>query len=79
VHARAGLTDYHPPEVVTRRTIIAQSADSYVLADSSKLGAIAVHHVCPLSRVTAVLTDHQASPEVTEALTEAGCTVLMGD
>ena len=78
VHARAGLTDYHPPEVVTRRTIIAQSADSYVLADSSKLGAIAVHRVCALSRITAVLTDYQASPEITEALTEAGCTVLIG-
>jgi DeoR family transcriptional regulator, fructose operon transcriptional repressor len=78
VHVRAGLTDYHPPEVVTRRTIITQSAASYVLADSSKLGAIAVHRVCPLSRVTAVITDYQASPEVIEALTEAGCTVHQG-
>ena len=78
VHARAGLTDYHPPEVVTRRTIIAHAAASYVLADSSKLGAIAVHRVCPLDRVTAVLTDHQASPKVTEALADAGCTVLVG-
>jgi DeoR family transcriptional regulator, fructose operon transcriptional repressor len=78
VHARAGLTDYHPPEVITRRTIIAHSAASYVLADSSKLGAIAVHRVCPLSRVTAVLTDHQASPEVIETLAAADCTVLMG-
>ena len=41
VHAQAGLTDYHPPEVATRRTIIAHAAASYVLADSSKLGAIA--------------------------------------
>ena len=57
MHAQAGLTDYHPPEVATRRTIIAHAAASYVLADSSKLGAIAVHRVCPLSRVTAVLTD----------------------
>jgi DeoR family transcriptional regulator, fructose operon transcriptional repressor len=78
VHVRAGLTDYHPPEVITRRTIITQSAASYVLADSSKLGAIAVHRVCPLSRVTAVITDYQASPEVIEALTEAGCTVHQG-
>jgi DeoR/GlpR family transcriptional regulator of sugar metabolism len=78
VHARAGLTDYHPPEVVTRRTIITQSAASYVLADSSKLGAIAVHRVCPLSRITAVITDYQASPEVVETLTEAGCTVQQG-
>jgi DeoR family transcriptional regulator, fructose operon transcriptional repressor len=78
VHPRAGLTDYHPPEVVTRRTIIAHSAASYVLADSSKLGAVAVHRVCPLSRVTAVLTDYQASPEVTEALAEASVTILKG-
>ena len=76
VHAQAGLTDYHPPEVATRRTIIAHAAASYVLADSSKLGAIAVHRVCPLSRVTAVLTDPDATAEVTEALTSAGCTVL---
>ena len=76
VHAQAGLTDYHPPEVATRRTIIAHAAASYVLADSSKLGAIAVHRVCPLSRVTAVLTDHQASAEATDALVSAGCTVL---
>jgi DeoR/GlpR family transcriptional regulator of sugar metabolism/amino acid transporter len=76
VHSQAGLTDYHPPEVTTRRTIIAHAAASYVLADSSKLGAIALHRVCPLSRVTAVLTDHQASAEATDALVSAGCTVL---
>ncbi len=76
VHAQAGLTDYHPPEVTTRRTIIAHAAASYVLADSSKLGAIAVHRVCPLSRVTAVLTDPGASAAATEALTSAGCTLL---
>ncbi|MBV8432375.1 MAG: hypothetical protein JO244_14510, partial [Solirubrobacterales bacterium] len=52
------------------------SAASYVLADSSKLGAIAVHRVCPLSRVTAVLTDHEASPEAAAALARAGCTLL---
>ncbi|HZR51411.1 MAG TPA: DeoR/GlpR family DNA-binding transcription regulator [Streptosporangiaceae bacterium] len=68
VHPDAGLTDYYPHEVTTRRTIIAHSGASYVLADSSKLGAIAVHKVCPLSRVTAVLTDSQASAEVVAAL-----------
>ena len=76
VHAEAGLTDYHPPEVITRRTIIAHSTASYVLADSSKLGAIAVHRVCPLSRVTAVLTDHEASAEIAGALARAGCTLM---
>ena len=80
VHVHAGLTDYHPPEVATRRTIIAHAAASYVLADSSKLGAIAVHRVCPLSRLTAVLTDHQASTRGHRRprqcrLHRAGCTV----
>jgi DeoR family transcriptional regulator, fructose operon transcriptional repressor len=81
VHAEAGLTDYHPHEVATRRVIIAHAGARYVLADSSKLGAVAVHRVCPLSRITAVLTDSDpaskaASKEATGALAEAGCTVM---
>src|SRR5215471_18138716 len=75
VHPQAGLTDYYPAEVVVRRTIIAHTAACYVLADSSKLGIIAVHRVCPLDRVTAVLTD-EGEPGAHEALTSAGVTVL---
>src|SRR6201994_4398309 len=71
VPAQAGLTDYHPPEGATRRTIIAHTAASYVLADSSKLGAIAVHRVCPLDAITAVLTDPEADAEVIDGLTAA--------
>ena len=72
IHPEAGLTDYYPAEVVVRRTIIAHTAACYVLADSSKLGAIAVHRVCPLDRVTAVLTDDAADPAACQALAEAG-------
>jgi len=72
VHPEAGLTDYYPAEVVVRRTIIAHTAACYVLADSSKLGAIAVHRVCPLDRVTAVLTDDAAGPQACQALQAAG-------
>jgi DeoR family fructose operon transcriptional repressor len=77
VHADAGLTDYHPPEVITRRTIIAHAAACYVLADSSKLGAIAVHRVCPLSSVTAVLSDADADAQAASALARAGVTLLL--
>jgi DeoR family transcriptional regulator, fructose operon transcriptional repressor len=76
VHPEAGLTDYYPAEVVVRRTVIEHTAASYVLADSSKLGVIAVHRVCPLDRVTAVLTDDEGEPGAHEALTSAGVTVL---
>ena len=77
VHPAAGLTDYYPPEVVVRRTIIAHTAATYVLADSSKLGAIAVHRVCPLDSVAAVVTDEDgADSEAVTDLQAAGVTVL---
>src|SRR5215468_1076902 len=76
IHPEAGLTDYYPSEVVIRRIIIEHTAASYVLADSSKLGVIAVHRVCPLDRVTAVLTDDEGEPGAHEALTSAGVTLL---
>jgi DeoR family glycerol-3-phosphate regulon repressor len=76
VHPEAGLTDCYPAEVVVRRTIIEHTAASYVLADSSKLGVIAVHRVCPLDRVTAVLTDDEGASGAHEALTSAGVTLL---
>lgn len=76
IHPEAGLTDYHPAEVVVRRIIIAHTAVSYVLADSSKLGAIAVHRVCPLDRLTAVLTDDEENPDAYQALSSAGVALL---
>jgi len=75
VHAVAGLTDYYPPEVVVRRTIIAHTASSYVLADSSKLGTIAVHRVCALDSITAVVTDDRNLGAISELQT-AGVTML---
>ena len=78
VHAVAGLTDYYPPEVVVRRTIIAHTAASYVLADSSKLGTIAVHRVCALDSITAVVTDDR-NPGAASELQAAGVTLLCAD
>jgi DeoR family transcriptional regulator, fructose operon transcriptional repressor len=75
VHVTAGLTDYYPPEVVVRRTIIAHTAASYVLADSSKLGTIAVHRVCALDSITAVVTDDR-NPGAVSELQTAGVTLL---
>ena len=75
VHAVAGLTDYYPPEVVVRRTIIAHTASNYVLADSSKLGTIAVHRVCALDSITAVVTDDR-NPGAISELQAAGLAML---
>jgi len=76
VHPEAGLTDFYPAEVAVRRTIISHTAASYVLADSSKLGEIAVHRVCPLDRLTAVLTDDAQHGGAYAALAATGLTML---
>jgi DeoR/GlpR family transcriptional regulator of sugar metabolism len=84
VHADAGLTDYDPAEVVIRRTVIEHSASSYVLADSTKLGAIAVHRVCPLVHITAVITDGAGDSGAGDSgaagpLASAGVTLLRAE
>ena len=76
MHPEAGLTDYYPAEVAVRRTVIDHTASTYVLADSSKLGEIAVHRVCTLDRLTAVLTDDAENSAAFAALAAAGLTLL---
>jgi len=79
VHPDAGLTDYYPAEVVVRRTIIAHTARNYVLADSSKLGVIAVRRVCRLDQVTAVVTDDMENADACMALDAAGVTLMRAE
>jgi DeoR family fructose operon transcriptional repressor len=79
VHAQAGLTDYYPHEVAARRVMIAHAGASYVLADSSKLGKVAVHRVCPLTQVTAVITNadnSESGADAADALAAVGCDLL---
>lgn len=77
VHPEAGLTDYHPEEVVVRQVMLDHAAEVYVLADSSKLGQVALRKVCDLDRITAVLTDDGADPAVVGALESKGVRVLV--
>jgi DeoR family fructose operon transcriptional repressor len=77
VHAEAGLTDFHIDEIEVRRTIIANSASSYILADSSKIGQVAPYRVCELSAVTGLITDQNTDAAVAAAFDEAGGVVLL--
>jgi DeoR family glycerol-3-phosphate regulon repressor len=76
VDATAGLTDYHLDEVDVRRTIIANSARSYILADSAKLGQVAPHRVCGLESVTGLITERVTAGAVESAVADAGGVVL---
>ena len=79
MHAEAGLTDYYPHEVAARRVMLAHAGASYVLADSSKLGKVAVHRVCALTQVTAIITNagnSKVEAEAADVLAAAGCDML---
>src|SRR5215469_7319908 len=79
VHAEAGLTDYYPHEVAARRVMIAHAGASSVLAASSKLGKVAVHRVCALAQVTAIVTNadnSNSAAEAEKALAAADCDIL---
>jgi DeoR family glycerol-3-phosphate regulon repressor len=76
VDARAGLTDFHLDEIDVRRTIIANSTRSYILADSSKLDHVAPYRVCELGSVDGLITDECTSPAVAAAFEEAGGVII---
>ncbi len=77
VHPRAGVTTERLDEIPLRQAILRQAAQTYVLADSAKLGQIVVGRVCALTALTAVITDSAADPDSIRALEQAGVTVLV--
>lgn len=77
VHLTKGLTDYYVDEVTTRRIILDSAREKYVMADSSKLGHVAVAKVCDLAAITAVVTDEGVSDDVRQAFERAGVKLLI--
>jgi DeoR family transcriptional regulator, fructose operon transcriptional repressor len=77
VHPKAGVTGGRLDEIAVRQAILRQARESYVLADASKLGRVAVGRVCALSEITAVITDADADPATVRALEQAGTRVVV--
>ena len=77
MHPQAGVTDFYPREIAVRRHMLQRSNEQYVLADSSKLGRVALRRVCEVAGVTAVITDAGARPEAVDALTARDVKVLI--
>jgi DeoR family transcriptional regulator, fructose operon transcriptional repressor len=76
--AEAGLTDYYPDEVASRRVVLRNASRAYVLADSSKHGHVAPFKVCDLGVFAGVITDNLNDRDLTTALRRAGVEVLSG-
>lgn len=68
----AGVTDYNFDEAQVARAMIDNADSLIVAADASKFGRRAAFAVCPLERLTALVTDRPPEGRLAQALSAAG-------
>jgi DeoR family transcriptional regulator of aga operon len=77
VDVDAGITNVNLPETDIKKRILAASQRRVVCADHTKLGRVALAHVCDLDDVDVLLTDRHADPQLVAALRDTGLEVQL--
>ncbi len=72
IDRRTGAMDYDFQESVVAQTMIEQSQQLTVLADSSKFELLASFEVCPLSSIGTLVCDTAPPPAIREELEKSG-------
>lgn len=75
LHPKHGLTGPNQLEALTHRLTIQRARKTIVLADSTKLGQIALYRIAPTEVIHTLITDRNASPEIIESLKDLGVEV----
>ncbi len=75
--AHDGVTEYEYDDAETKKAALASARRRIVVADSTKLGAVAFVRLCPLEDVDTVVTDAGASAAQIAALEDAGVEVVV--
>jgi DeoR family fructose operon transcriptional repressor len=73
----AGLSDAMEEEAQIKRAMVAAAREVYAVADHTKLGRDAAATFCRADRLTRLITDDQASPELVAALRDLGVLVTL--
>ncbi|HEY5223432.1 MAG TPA: DeoR/GlpR family DNA-binding transcription regulator [Microbacteriaceae bacterium] len=71
VHALEGVTNLNLPEAEVKRAMVAASSRAVVVADGSKIGAVQLGRIGPLSAFDTVITGDTADPDALAALRAA--------
>lgn len=79
IDVERGVTNVNLPETEIKRLILGASQRRVVCADSSKLGQVALAHVCDLDDVDTLITDDRADPDLVAALRETGLEVVLAE
>ncbi len=72
VDAGHGLTDFHLDEIATRREMLRNTRKAFVLADSSKFGAVAPHFVADFGPTLGLITDRNPGGELERGIRSKG-------
>jgi DeoR family transcriptional regulator of aga operon len=70
-----GITVIEPEEALTFRTMIQQSKQIIVVADSSKIGVVTPSLIGPISNINVLITDNHASDKAVAPFLEGGIDV----
>lgn len=72
-----GLTNDYLPETMTDRAILKAGREVIVVADHSKINAVAAAFLAPLNSIHAVVTDSQTPPGFIDSLQQSGISVYL--
>lgn len=72
-----GITEYEYDDAETKRAALRSARRSIIVADSTKLGAVAFARLCPVDDIDVVVTDTAAPPAQVAALRDAGVDVVL--
>jgi len=72
-----GVTNINLPEAEVKRRMLAAARRRVVTADGSKVGDVALAHLCDIDAVDLLITSSSADSQILQQLTEQGLEVLV--
>ena len=77
IDLKKGFTTQNIFECEVKRTMIDAAAQSFVLADKSKINRVALGNICPMGRVDYLITDFGFPENMIEAINKTGTDVIV--
>ncbi len=76
VSPQAGLTNDYLPEIMTDRAILQVAPENILVVDHTKLGKTASAYVAPIDRITRLVTNREADPDLLAQIRQMGIEVI---
>jgi DeoR/GlpR family transcriptional regulator of sugar metabolism len=77
IHPVAGVTTFDVEEAEVKRAMVEHATRVIVVVAGEKLGTVAPYVLMPITRMTHLVTDRSASPDIVRTLQELGIEVVI--